>query len=131
MLTDWRTVVNVWMPVLIGIPAMLLLGYWFEVARFFVFVHHLFWIVSVILLINPVIETLWPSAGPGKKRDRLPPQPSARARQRREAHKLKASDKGASVSEAPTERLARLQQAKKALDQNIEKLAGLDKGHGK
>ncbi len=131
MLTDWRRAVKVWMPVLIGIPAMLLLGYWFEVARFFLFVHHMFWIVSVILLINPVIETLGPSAGPGKKRDRLPPQPSARARQRREAHKTTVSEKAEPDAETPAERLARLQNAKAVLDRNIDKLGGLDKRRGK
>ena len=47
---------RVWLPPLVGIPAMLLLSFWFEVARFFLFTHHLFWMIDGFLLINPVIE---------------------------------------------------------------------------
>ena len=123
MLKDWRRKLKVWMPALIGIPAMLLLGYWFEAARFFLFAHHMFWIVGIILLINPVSETLWPSATPDKAAGRLSPQPSAKAQERRKAHKLTEKQKPASASETPAERLARLQKQKEAMDQNIEKIA--------
>ncbi len=49
---------RLWAPPLIGIPAMLLLGAWSEAARFLLFTHHLFWMASIILLINPVAETV-------------------------------------------------------------------------
>ena len=123
---DWRRTLKIWAPPLIGIPAMLLLGYWFEVARFFLFMHHLFWIIGGILLINPVAETFSPSASQEKK-GRLAPQPSARARQRRAARKAIAKQKPASTSETPAERLARLQKQKEAIDQKIEKLTPQDK----
>lgn len=121
---DWRRLLKNWAPPLLGLPAMLLLGYGFEVARFFLFAHHLFWIISIILLINPVAETVWPS--PTQARRETPaPRPSTKAQARREAQKLRAKEKP--QSETPTERLARLQKHKEALDQKIKKLTIQDK----
>ena len=121
---------RVWAPPLIGIPAMLLLGSWFEVARYFLFAHHLFWIVGIMLLINPVAESFWPSSR-GEKRGRPPPQPSASARRRAETRKRLAKRKPAPLSETSAERLARLQEEKVAVDQKIEKLTGKEKEHVK
>jgi hypothetical protein len=116
---DWRRLLKTWMPPLIGISVMLLLGYWFEVAWFFLFTHHLFWVIGVFLLINPMAETFWPSAAPERK-GRPKPQPSARARQRREAHQRLAQSKGS--SETPMERLARLRKLKEGVERQIERL---------
>ncbi len=121
---DWRRLLKIWAPPLIGLPAMLLLGYGFEVARLFLFAHHLFWIMGIILLINPVAETVWPSPTQAR-RGTLAPRPSTKAQARREAQKLTAKQKPA--SETPTERLARLQRHKEALDQKIKKLTPQDK----
>ena len=99
-----------WIPPLIVIPAMLLAGFWSDVASYFLFTHHLFWMIGGILLINPVIEILWP------------PQPATKARPR-------TKQKSASATETPAERLARLQQQKKAVDRKIEKLSAQNKEH--
>ena len=127
-LGDWRKALKLWAPPLIGIPAMLLLGYWFEIARFFLFAHHLFWIVGGFLLINPVIETFWPSAKE-EKRQPLSPQPSAKARRRAKERKRAAKQKPTPVSETPTERLARLQKQKEAVDQQIQHLTAKENKH--
>jgi hypothetical protein len=116
---DWRRVLKLWAAPLIGISVMLLLGYGFEVARFFLFTHHLFWIIGVFLLINPMAETFWPSAA-SERKGRPKPQPSARARQRREAHQRLAQSKGS--SETPMERLARLRKLKESVERQIERL---------
>lgn len=121
---------RVWAPPLIGIPVMLAFGISTDVGRYFLFAHHMFWIVGIILLINPVTETFWPSSR-GEKRHRPPPQPSARARRRAEAHKRTAKQKPVLTSETPAERLARLQKQKEAVDQKIEKLTTKDKQHMK
>jgi len=118
---NWRGMLKVWAPPLIGIAAMLLLGYGVEAARFFLFAHHLFWIIGIILLINPVAETLWPSATYLRK-GQPAPRPSAKARARAEAHKPMAQQKPAPASETPAERLARLKKQKEVIDQKIEKL---------
>ncbi len=112
---------RLWLPPLVGIPTLLLLGGWSETARFLLFTHHLFWIAGIILLINPIAETFWPSAAQEKK-DRAKPQPSSKARARREARKLTEKQKPAFASETPAERLARLQKRKEVVDQEIEKL---------
>lgn len=116
---------KLWAPPLIGIPAMLILSYWFELARFFLFAHHLFWAFSLILLINPVSETLWPSAEEEKKQ---PPAPKAR---RRAAHKPMAEQRYAPAPETPAERLTRLRKQKEALDQKIEQLTAKDNSRKK
>jgi len=121
---------RVWAPPLIGIPAMLLLSSWFDVARYFLFAHHLFWIVGIMLLINPVAESFWPTSR-GEKRQKPSPQPAARARRRAEARKRLAKQKPVPTSETPAERLARLQEEKEAVDQRIEKLTGKEKGRVK
>ncbi|MGH2521480.1 MAG: hypothetical protein ACRDH2_03155 [Anaerolineales bacterium] len=95
---DWRRLLKIWAPPLIGI----------------------------ILLINPVAETFWPSQAQ-ERRGRPVPQPSTQVRARREAQMLRAKQKPA--SETPTERLARLQRHKEALDQKIKKLTTQDKEH--
>jgi len=120
---NWRGMLKVWAAPLIGIPAMLLLGYGFEVARFFLFAHHLFWIIGVILLINPMAETFWPSPARGKSKPKAAlPRPSAKAQARVEARKLMAQQKPASASETLAERLARLKKQKEGINQKIEKL---------
>ena len=120
--------IRLWTPPLIGIPAMLLLGFWFPVARFFLFTHHLFWMIGIFLLINPVAEAFWPSPASEKsKRKPAPPRPSSRARQRAEARQRTATRKPAPASEAPAERLARLQKQKEAVERDIDQLTAKEK----
>ena len=88
---------------------LMLVGRLFEVAYFFLFVHHLFWIVAVMLLLNPLSETFWPSPDVNKRKQILP-QPSAKARARAEARKL---------------------MEKEMVDQKIEKLSAREKEHVK
>ena len=126
-LWDWRKILKVWGPPLAGIAGMVLLGRLFAVAHYFLFVHHLFWIASVILLLNPLSETFWPSPEV-KKRKEITPQPSAKAWARAEARKLIEKQKLPSV---PAERLARLLKEKEVVDQKIKKLASRDKEHVK
>ena len=53
---------RLWAPALIVIPALLALAHWAGgIARYLLFTHHLFWFLSALVLINPVIETLSPS----------------------------------------------------------------------
>ena len=120
---DWRRLLKLWGPPLAGIAGMILLGRLFEVARFFLFVHHLFWIVAVMLLLNPLSETFWPSPGM-KKKNRIVPQPSAKALTRAEARKRMEKQK---LPTAPAERLARLLKEKEVVDQKIEKLSAREK----
>ena len=119
---------RLWAPPLIGIPAMLLLGFWFPVARLFLFTHHLFWMIGIFLLINPVAETFWPSpTSENSKRKPAPPQPSSRARRRAEARQRPTTQTPAPAAETPAERLARLQKQKEAVEQKIEKLTTQEK----
>jgi len=118
---------RLWTPPLIGIPAMLLLGFWFPVARFFLFTHHLFWMIGIFLLINPVAETFWRPASENSKRKPAPPQPSSRARRRAEARQRTTTQTPAPAAETPAERLARLQKQKEAVEQKIEKLTTQEK----
>ena len=120
---DWRRLFKLWMPPLAGILGMILLGYWFEVARFFLFTHHLFWMVGIILLINPLSETFWPTDTKTRKKGQISPQPSAKARARREVRKHTDGRKPVSASETIVERLTRLHKQKEAVDRQIEKLA--------
>lgn len=63
--------VRLWAPPAIGIPALLALGVWGgNVPRFLLFTHHLFYLFSAMLLINPVIETTWPSKRASKRKRR-------------------------------------------------------------
>ncbi|MGH2523621.1 MAG: hypothetical protein ACRDH2_14045, partial [Anaerolineales bacterium] len=112
-------------PPLIAILAMAALGLWVDVARVFLFGHHLFWMFAIILLIHPVTETLSPS--PTQKKKARQPQPSAKDRQRAGTGKHTAKHKPATISETLAERLARLRKQKEAVDQKIEKLAAKDK----
>lgn len=122
----WRglpKMVRLWAPPLIGIPAMLLLGFSFEVARFLLFTHHLFWMIGGILLINPVLATLLPDTPQKSKARRMRPlsvtksrPPQANVRQRT------TNQRPASAVERPAERPARLQQEKGAVDQKIGRL---------
>ncbi len=116
---------RVWGPPLAGIAGMVLIGRLFAVAHFFLFVHHLFWIASVILLLNPLSETFWPSPEI-KKRKQILPQPSPKARARAEARKLMEKQK---LPSAPAERMARLLKEKEVVDQKIEKLTAREKEH--
>lgn len=106
---NFKALLRVWVLPLLGISMMLLLGLWSEVASYFLFTHHLFWIIGVILLINPVAQMLPP--GPAQKGE---------ARPQTGKHKPRVEQKPALVAEMPAERLARLQQQKKAIDQIIE-----------
>ena len=84
--------------------------------------HHIFWIVSFFLLMNPVIELLSPSVPrETRKRGRSFPRRSAKARARAEAYKSMVMPWPA--SEALAERLDRLQRDKDILDRRIEQLA--------
>lgn len=126
----WRKVLKIWGPPLAGIAGMALLGGLFEVAYFFLYVHHLFWIIAVMLLLNPLSETFWPSSEPRKKKQILP-QPSAKARARAEARKLMIKQKLPLAQEASAERLTRLLKEKESVDQKIETLAAREKEHVK
>ncbi len=123
---DWRKVLKLWAPPLIGIPTMLLLASLFEIAQFLLFMHHIFWMFSAFLLINPVSELFWPSA-PREIRGRPSPRRSAKARVRVEAAKSMAKPKPWPASETPAERLARLQRDKDTLDLHIEKLSNIER----
>lgn len=120
-----------WAPPLFGILAMLLLGAWLEVARFFLFTHHLFWIVGIILFINPVAETFWPIEMHKGKTRPAPPRLSSKAQRRAQARKHMAQQKSAPASDTPAERLAHLRKQKEAVDQDIEKLTSKGKGRVK
>ena len=78
----------------------------------------LFWMFGIILLINPVSETISPSA-PQETRGRPTPRPSSKAQIRAEARRARAKSKPWPASEAPAERLARLQRDKEAVDRKI------------
>ena len=82
----------IWGPPLAGIGGLVLLTRLFEVSHFFLVVHHLFWIFTVMLLLNPLSETFWPSPEL-KKKNPIIPQPSAKARARAEARKLMEKQK--------------------------------------
>ena len=114
---------RLWGPSLAGIAGMVLLARLFAVAYFFLFMHHLFWMFSVILLLNPLGETFWPSPEKKKKKQILP-QPSPKARARIEARKHMEKQK---LPSAPAERLERLLKEKEVVDQKIEKLSVREK----
>lgn len=118
-LWDWRRLLKIWGLPLAGIAGMVILARLFAVAHFFLFVHHLFWIFAVTLLLSPLSETFWPSPEQ-KKKKRILPQPSPKARARAEARKLMEKQKLPSV---PAERLARLLKEKEVVDQKIKKLS--------
>ena len=127
---DWRRLLKIWGLPLAGIASMVLLARLFEVAHFFLFAHHLFWIFAVMLLLRPLSETFWPSPEL-KKKKRILPQPSPKARARAEARKLMEKQKHPSASASPAERLARLLKEKEVVDQKIYKLSSRDKEHVK
>jgi len=118
---DLRGITRRWAPALIGIPAMLLLGTWSDVARFFLFGHHLFWIVAAILVIISLSQT--PSGATQKRKG---PRSSIKSRKQAEAHKRQAKPKPVPALEAPAERLARLRKQKEAVDRKIENLIAND-----
>ena len=126
----WRRLLKIWGLPLAGIAGMVILARLFEVAHFFLFVHHLFYIFAVMLLLNPLSETFWPSSELKKKKQILP-QPSAKARARAEAHKRMERQKHPLLLASSAERLARLLREKEAVDQKIEKLSARDKEHVK
>ena len=127
---DWRRLPKIWGLPLAGIAGMVLLARLFEVAYFFLFVHHLFYILAVMLLLNPLSETFWPSPEV-RKRKQIMRQPSAKARARIEARKLMEKQKHPSASASPAERLARLLKEKEVVDQKISRLSARDKEHVK
>ena len=124
---DLPRLLKIWGLPLAGIAGMVLLARLFEVAHFFLFVHHLFWIFAVMLLLNPLSETFWPSPAL-KKKGAILPQPSPKARARAEARKLMEKQK---LPSAPAERLVRLLKEKEVVDQKIKKLSARDKEHVK
>lgn len=126
-LWDWRRILKIWGLPLAGIAGMVLLTRLFPVAHYFLFVHHLFWIFAVMLLLRPLSETFWPSPELKKKKRTLP-QPSAKARARAEARKLMEKQK---LPSAPAERLTRLLKEKELVDQKIKKLSAREKEHVK
>lgn len=123
MNSNFKDLLRVWALPLVGIPVMVLLGFWSEVASYFLFTHHLFWIIGVILLISPVTQILSPGHTQKGKARPLPLQPVSGFRQRPEAHQHRIEQKPAPATETPAERLARLQRQKKAVDQTIEQLS--------
>ena len=127
---DWRRLLKLWGLPLTGIASMVLLARLFEVAQFFLLAHHLFWVFAVMLVLNPLSETFWPSPEL-KKKKRILPQPSAKVRARTEARKLMEKQKHPSVSASPAERLERLLKEKEVVDQKISKLSSRDKEHVK
>ena len=126
MRADWRRLLRLWSPPLIGIPVMLVLGLSIREVGYLLFGHHLFWIFGIILLINPVTETFW-SSPKSRKRRKQPPQASKMAQERAQARKRTARKKPAPGSVTPAGRLARLLKQKQAVDQQIEKLATKEK----
>jgi len=117
---DWRRILKIWGLPLAGIAGMALLGRLFEVAQFFLFAHHLFWIFAVILLLNPLSETFWPSPEL-KKKKRILPQPSSKTRVRKEASRQNSQKPISALENAPR-RLTQLHKQKEAVDRQIEKL---------
>ncbi|MCE7981803.1 MAG: hypothetical protein DYG89_11460 [Caldilinea sp. CFX5] len=73
---------RLWLPPLIGIPAMLALAWWSEVAWFLLFAHHLFWMMGSILLINPVLKTFPPPVTHKNKTRPAAPKLAAKSRPR-------------------------------------------------
>lgn len=122
----WRRILKLWMPPLVGIAGMLILAYYVGVARFFLFTHHLFYMLGIFLLINPITETFWPSAAPQRK-GKPKPQPSAKARARAEARKFMQKHERVSASKTPGERLPYLRHQKERVDQQIEELVRREK----
>ena len=123
---DWRRILKRWALALIGIPAMLLLAAAFDVARFFLFGHHLFWIIGAILVIISLSQT--PSGATQKRKGA---RSSNKPRQQAEAHKRPAKPKPSPAPGTPAERLAGLRKQKEAVDQKIEKITPKDKEHMK
>ena len=120
---NFKALLRVWVLPLFGISVMLLLGFWSEVASYFLFTHHLFWIIGVILLISPAAQILSPGPTQKGKARPLPLQPATKTRPRTKAHQHRIEQKQAPAAETPVERLARLQRQKKAVDQTIEQLS--------
>lgn len=125
---DWRTGLKLWAPPLIGIPTMLALGLSIKELGYLLFGHHLFWMVGIFLLINPVSETFWPMPNRGKSK----PNPGGSSRSskiRRRAGKRTHTPtrKPALKPETPTERLARLHKEKEAVDEELEQLTASPK----
>jgi len=115
--------IRLWAPPLIGIPAMLALGLSVKELGFLLFGHHLFWMIGILLLINPVSETYWPSPTREKSKHHPgPPSRSSKVRRRAESRKRMTKAKPASTLETPAERLARLQKEKEAVDKELERL---------
>lgn len=120
-LEQLRQIIRQWAPVLIGIPAMLLLSALWDVARFFLFGHHLFWMIGSILAI---ISLGRDTASMTRKRKAA--QSSIKARQPVKAPKRPAKSKPALPIETPSDRLARLQKDKEVVDRKIEQLSAND-----
>ena len=72
---DLPEILRLWAPPLLGVLVMIVLARWFEVAWYFLFTHHLFWIIGVILLIDPVFKT-FSSSTPQK--DKVSPKAGRR-----------------------------------------------------
>lgn len=116
-----------WAPPLAGISAMLLLGYGFEIARYFLFGHHLFWIIAIILLINPLAETFW-SAKPKHGKQPASHRSASSALRWSKQREPGVQQHPAPATETPTERLARLQRQMGGVDREIEMLQSRSQG---
>lgn len=123
MNSNFKDLLKVWALPLLGIPVMILLGFWSEVASYFLFTHHLFWILGVILLIGPIAQTLSPDPTQKGMVRPLPLQPATKTRSHTKARQHRIEQKQAPAAETPVERLARLQRQKKAVDQTIEQFS--------
>ena len=123
MKLNWQTkrILKLWAPAATGIATMMLLASWSPAMSFVLFTHHLFWIVAGILLINPVATTLWPSPEVRIERG-LASQRLKKDRQQAETRKAVVRVPPASTSETGTERRARLQNEKQAVEQQIERM---------
>lgn len=122
----WKSLpkmVRIWAPPLIGIPALLALAQWSTMAWYFLFTHHLFWMIGGILLINPVLATFLPDTPQKRKARRMRPLSVAKSRPpQTNVRQSTTKQRPASAVEKPAQRLARLQKEKGTVDQKIGRL---------
>ncbi len=118
---------RLWVPPLVVIATMLFLGYESELAQYFLFGHHLFWFLSIILLINPMTETFW-SGNPRKGKRFASDRSTSRAQPWSKPGRHKVKHRPSPASEPPAERLARLQLQKGGVDREIEQLQTRSQG---
>ena len=105
--------VKLWAPPLIVIPAMLAWGIWGgDSARFILFTHHLFWFVSIMVLVYSISALVFPDS---KKKTHVRGSSQNTAR--------RAFTKKVTVSASSlAERLAILKKQKDTVDQELAQL---------